>query len=44
LAQAIFLNRLGEMRDQKFDNQVYRAWGLNLLVWPVIVRNTRHPA
>src|SRR3546814_2429433 len=32
LARAIFFNRLGEMRDRSFENQAYRASGLNLLV------------
>ena len=30
LARAVFLNRLGEIRDQSFENQRYRASGLNL--------------
>jgi TnpA family transposase len=42
LARAIFFNRLGEMRDRTFENQVYRASGLNLLVCAVILWNTRY--
>ena len=30
LARAVFFNRLGEMRDRTFENQRYRASGLNL--------------
>lgn len=42
LARAIFFNRLGEMRDRSFENQSYRASGLNLLVAAVILWNTRY--
>ena len=42
LARAIFFNRLGEMRDRSFGNQVYRASGLSLLVSAVILWNTRY--
>ncbi|MCF4164657.1 Tn3 family transposase [Zavarzinia compransoris] len=42
LARAIFFNRLGEMRDRSFENQAYRASGLNLLVSAVILWNTRY--
>jgi TnpA family transposase len=31
LARAVFLNRLGEIRDRKPENQSYRASGLTLL-------------
>ena len=31
LARAIFFNRLGEIRDRSFENQRYRASGLNLV-------------
>lgn len=31
LAKAVFFNRLGEMRDRSFENQRYRASGLNLV-------------
>lgn len=42
LARAIFFHRLGELRDRSFENQVYRASGLNLLVAAVILWNTRY--
>lgn len=29
LARALFFNRLGELRDRQFENQVFRASGLN---------------
>ena len=32
LARAVFFNRLGELRDRSFENQRYRASGLNLVV------------
>ena len=31
LARAVFFNRLGEIRDRTFENQRYRASGLNLV-------------
>jgi TnpA family transposase len=37
LARAVFFNRLGEMRDRTFENQRYRASGLNLVVAAVIL-------
>jgi TnpA family transposase len=40
LARAIFFNRLGEMRDRSFENQRYRASGLNLVVAAIILWNT----
>lgn len=42
LARAVFFNRLGEMRDRSFENQAYRASGLNLLVAAIILWNTRY--
>ncbi|WP_173974431.1 Tn3 family transposase, partial [Magnetospirillum sp. LM-5] len=42
LARAVFFNRLGEMRDRSFENQSYRASGLNLLVAAIILWNTRY--
>ena len=30
LARALFFNQLGELRDRRFENQSYRASGLNL--------------
>ena len=42
LARAVFLHRLGEIRDRTFENQVYRASGLNLIVAAIILWNTRY--
>ena len=44
LARAIFFNRLGELRDRSFENQAYRASGLNLMVAAIILWNTRYIA
>jgi TnpA family transposase len=40
LARAVFLNRLGEIRDRSFENQRYRASGLNLVVASIVLWNT----
>jgi TnpA family transposase len=40
LARAVFLNRLGEIRDRSYENQRYRASGLNLVVSAIILWNT----
>ncbi len=40
LARAVFFNRLGELRDRSFENQRYRASGLNLLVATIVLWNT----
>jgi TnpA family transposase len=40
LAKAVFFNRLDEMRDRSFENQRYRASGLNLVVAAIIPWNT----
>jgi Tn3 transposase DDE domain len=40
LARAVFFNRLGELRDRSFENQRYRASGLNLLVAAIVLWNT----
>jgi TnpA family transposase len=40
LARAVFFNRLGEMRDRSFENQRYRASGLNIVVAAIILWNT----
>jgi len=40
LTRAVFLNRLGEMRDRSFENQRYRASGLNLVVSAIVLWNT----
>jgi TnpA family transposase len=41
LARAVFFNSLGEMRDRTFENQRYRASGLNLVVAAIILWNVR---
>ncbi len=38
----IFFCQHGELRDRTFDNQVYRASGLNLVVAAAILWNTRY--
>ena len=40
LARAVFLNRLGEIRDRSFESQRYRASGLNLVVAAIVLWNT----
>lgn len=40
LARAVFLNRLGEIRDRSFENQRHRASGLNLVVAAITLWNT----
>jgi TnpA family transposase len=40
LSRAVFFNRLGEVRDRSFENQCYRASGLNLVVAAIIFWNT----
>jgi hypothetical protein len=40
LARAVFFNRLGELRDRSFENQRYRASGLNLVVAAIVLWNT----
>ncbi len=42
LARAIFFHSLGELRDRTFENQFFRASGLNLLVAAIILWNTRY--
>lgn len=42
LARALFFNQLGELRDRRFENQTYRASGLNLLAAAIILWNTRY--
>lgn len=42
LARAVFFHRLCELRDRSFDNQAFRASGLNLLVAAIILWNTRY--
>jgi TnpA family transposase len=40
LARAVFFNRLGEIRDNSFEQQCYRASGLNLVTAAIILWNT----
>jgi TnpA family transposase len=40
LARAVFFSRLGEIRDHSFEQQRYRASGLNLLTAAIILWNT----
>lgn len=40
LARAVFFNRLGELRDRTFENQRYRASGLNLVTAAITLWNT----
>lgn len=42
LARAVFFHRLGELPDRTFENQAYRASGLNLVVPAIILWNTRY--
>jgi len=42
LARAVFIDRLGEIRDRTYENQQHRASGLNLLVTAIILWNTRY--
>ena len=42
LARAIYFCRLGEIRDRTFENQFFRASGLNLLVAAIILWNTKY--
>ena len=37
LRRAVFFNRLGEIRDRSYENQRYRASGLNLVVAAIIL-------
>ena len=40
LARAVVFNRLGEIRDRAFEQQRYRASGLNLVTAAVVLWNT----
>jgi TnpA family transposase len=42
LARAVFIHRLGEIRDRTYENQQHRASGLNLLITAIILWNTRY--
>lgn len=43
LARAVFFYRLGEIRDRSYENQRYRASGLNLVVAAITLWNTVYP-
>jgi hypothetical protein len=36
----VFFNRLGEIRDRSFEQQRYRASGLNLITLAIVLWNT----
>ena len=38
----MFFYRLGEIRDRSYENQRYRASGLNLVVAVITLRNTMY--
>jgi TnpA family transposase len=40
LARAVFFNRLGEVRERNYEDQRYRASGLNLAVAAIVLWNT----
>ena len=40
LARAVFFNRVGEIRDRSFEQQRYRASGLNLVTAAIVLWNT----
>jgi TnpA family transposase len=40
LSRAVFFYRLGEIRDRSFEQQRYRASGLNLLTAAIVLWNT----
>ena len=40
LARAVFIHRLGEIRDRSFEQQRYRASGLNLVTGAIVLWNT----
>lgn len=40
LARAVFMHRLGEIRDRRMENQSYRASGLTLLTAAIMLWNT----
>jgi TnpA family transposase len=40
LAKSVFFYRLGEIRDRRFEQQRYRASGLNLVTAAIVLWNT----
>ena len=43
LAGAVFVHRMGEIRDRTFEQQRYRASGLNLVTAAIVLWNTVYP-
>ena len=42
LRRAVFFNHLGEIRDRSYENQRYRASGMNLVVAAIVLWNPVH--
>lgn len=42
LARAVFFNRLGEMRDRSYEDQMHCAGGLNLICAAISLWNTTY--
>lgn len=42
LARAVFIHRLGDIRDRTYENQQHRMSGLNLVITAIILWNTRY--
>ena len=42
LARTVFFHRLGEIRDRSYENQRYRASGLNLVIAAITLWNTMY--
>ena len=42
LARAVFIHRLGEIRDRTYENQQHPASGLNRVVTATVPWNTRY--
>jgi TnpA family transposase len=40
LARTVFFHRFGEIRDRSYENQRYRASGLNLVIAAITLWNT----
>ncbi|KFN03085.1 tn3 transposase DDE domain protein [Bacillus clarus] len=40
LARALFFNRLGEIRDRSYEDQLHRASGLQLLISAIVTWNS----
>ena len=44
LRKGVFFNRLGQIRDRAYENQLHRARGLNLLLAAIVLWNSRYLA